>query len=121
MNYESCTRIESKIAPGVRFVVAKMSFTRRMDLIGRIRELSLKFDFLKAGESGEDKLDAALLSAEIDRLYVNWGLQEVTGLEVDGMRATPELLATSGPEDLFREAVAAIKAECALSESERKN
>lgn len=121
MQYESCTRVESKVAPGVVFVVAKVSFARRMDLIRRIRELSLKFDFLKAGESAEEKLEAALLSGEIDRLYVIWGLQELTGLEIDGVRATPDLLANAGPEDLFREVAAAIKAECALSESERKN
>lgn len=121
MNYESCTRTESRIAPGVVFVVSKMSFTRRMDLIRRIRELSLKFDFLKAGESTEEKLEGALVSAEIDRLYVNWGVQALTGLEIDGVQATPDLLATAGPEELFREAVAAVKAECGLSETERKN
>jgi hypothetical protein len=43
------------------------------------------------------------------------------GLEVDGVAATPELLASAGPEDLFREVVSAIKAECGLSETERKN
>ena len=68
-----------------------------------------------------EKLEAALLAAEIDRLYVSWGLQDVTGLDVDGVAATPELLASRGPEDLFREAVSAIKAECGLSEQERKN
>jgi hypothetical protein len=92
-----------------------------MDLIRRIRELSLKFDFLKAGESTEEKLEGALVSAEIDRLYVNWGVQALTGLEIDGVQATPDLLATAGPEELFREAVAAVKAECGLSETERKN
>ena len=32
-----------------------------------------------------------------------------------------ELLAAAGPEELFREAVATVKAECGLTESERKN
>jgi hypothetical protein len=121
MNYDSCTRVDSKVQPGVAFVISKMSFGRRMDLIRRIRELSLKCEFLNAGESSAEKLEAALLSAEIDRLYVSWGLQELIGLEVDGVAATPELLASAGPEDLFREAVSAIKAECGLSETERKN
>ncbi len=35
MNYESCTRIDSKVIPGVVFVVAKMSLLRRMELIRR--------------------------------------------------------------------------------------
>jgi hypothetical protein len=121
MNYESCVRIDSKVIPGVAFVVAKMSLQRRMDLIRRIRELSLKCEFLTAGEQAEEKLQGALFSAEIDRLYVTWGLQELTGLEVDGVPATPELLVTTGPEDLFREIAAAVKAECGLSEPERKN
>jgi len=121
MNYESRTRIESKVRPGVAFVIAKMSFGRRMDLIGRIRDVAAKAEFSNAGPSAPEKLQAALLAAEIDRIYLSWGLQEVVGLEVDGAAGTPELLATAGPEDLFREAVSAIKAECGLSEDERKN
>jgi hypothetical protein len=121
MNYDSFIRVESKVRPGVSFVIAKMSFGRRMELIRRVRELANKGEFLSAGTSGEEKLQAALLSAEIDRLYVNWGLQELTGLDVDGTAATPEVLASTGPEELFREAVAAIKAECGLTEDERKN
>jgi hypothetical protein len=121
MNHESCTRIESRVRPGVAFVISRMSFERRMDLIRRIRELSLKCEFLDAGESADDKLQSALLSGEIDRLYASWGLRELVGLDVDGVPATPELLACAGPEELFREAVAAIKSECGLSEAERKN
>jgi hypothetical protein len=48
-------------------------------------------------------------------------LQAVEGLELDGAPATPESLAGSGPEELFREAVAAVRAEAGLSEAERKN
>jgi hypothetical protein len=121
MNYESSSRIESNLRPGVIFVVAKMSFGRRIELIRRIRELTLKCEFLNAGESVEEKLHGALLSAEIDRLYVDWGLLELIGLEVDGVGATPELLASTGPEDVFREALSAIKASCGLTEDERKN
>ena len=109
MNHESCTRIESRGRPGVAFVISRMSFERRMDLIRRIRELSLKCEFFEAGVSAEDKLQSVLLSGEIDRLYVSWGLRELVGLDVDGVPATPELLASAGPEDLFQEALAAIK------------
>jgi hypothetical protein len=49
------------------------------------------------------------------------GLAEVSGLEVDGQQPTPETLAAAGPEDLCQEIVAAIKAECGLTEVERKN
>jgi len=121
MTYESTTRAESRARPGVTFIIAKMSFGRRMELVRRIRELSLRREFLNAGKSTEEKLEAALLSAQVDQLYISWGLQQVIGLEVDGQTATPELLASAGPEDLFREAVEAVKAECGLSEDERKN
>ena len=46
-------------------------------------------------------MDAALLRAEIDRLYVMWGVRGVSGLRVDGAEATPELLAEAGPEDVI--------------------
>jgi hypothetical protein len=121
MTYESSARVDSRARPGVTFVIARMSFGRRMELVRRIRELTARCEFLNAGQSTEGKLDAALLSADIDREYVAWGLRELIGLEVDGVAATPELLASAGPEDLFREVVSAIKAECGLNEAERKN
>ena len=97
-----------------------MSFGRRVELTRRLREIAQKVEFLEAGDARE-KIDAALLTSEIDRLYVLWGLQEVRGLELDGAQATPESLAAIGPEELFREALAAVKAECGLTENERKN
>jgi hypothetical protein len=66
-------------------------------------------------------MDAALLEAEINRLYLTWGLRAVSGLTLDGIDATPDLLAESGPEDLFREALAAVRAQTGLTEAERKN
>ena len=98
-----------------------MSFGRRVDLTRRIRELAERVEFLSAGESAKEKLDAALLSAEIDRTYVLWGLRGIEGLELDGVPATPESLVSEGPEDLLREALAAIKAQCSLSDDEIKN
>ena len=121
MNYESIHLIESSVAPGVRFAVARMSFGRRIELTRRIRELAQKVEFLSAGEDPREKLEAALLSSEIERTYVLWGLQEISGLELDGKPATPESLVATGPEPLFREALAVVKAECGLSEDERKN
>jgi hypothetical protein len=104
----------------VTFVLAKMSFGRRVELTRRLREIAQRVEFLEAG-SAREKIDAALLNSEIDRLYVLWGLREVRGLELDGEPGTPESLAAIGPEELFREALAAVKAECGLTEAERKN
>lgn len=120
MNYQSWLEKESRTAPGVTFVLAKMSFGRRVELTRRLREIAQRVEFLEAGEAKE-KIDAALLTCEIERLYVLWGVQEVRGLTLDGAPATPESLVEAGPEELFREAVAAVKAECGLTEAERKN
>ncbi len=120
MKYESWLERESQTAPGVTFVLAKMSFGRRVELTRRLREIAQRVEFFEAGGAAE-KIDAALLTGEIDRLYVTWGVREVRGLELDGEPATPESLAAAGPEDLFREAVAAVRAECGLSDTERKN
>ena len=58
---------------------------------------------------------------QIDRLYLEWGLQAIDGLSIDGEAATPRLLIEQGPESLTREIVARIRGECHLSEDERKN
>lgn len=121
MTYESMGRVESAIAAGVTYTIAKMSFSRRMDLMRRVRELARRAEFLDAGEDAGERMDAALLHAEIDRLYLTWGLKEVMGLQLDGQPATPESLADSGPEDLFREALASVRAATGLSVAERKN
>jgi hypothetical protein len=121
MKYESVAVVESRTAPGVSFHIAKMSFGRRIELTKRIRDLAQRVEFLNAGESPLEKMDAALAAAEVDRIYVSWGLIEVEGLELNGQPATPELLATEGPEALFREALECVKRQCGLSEAERKN
>ena len=120
-NYLSEAVVESRVVPGVTFTIAKMSFARRVELVRRVRELARRTEFLGAsGDTGE-RMDAVLLGAEIERLYVTWGVKAVSGLRVDSVEAGPELLAEAGPEELFREALAAVRRETGLSEEERKN
>jgi hypothetical protein len=121
MNYETEITIPSRAVPGVSFTLARVSFGRRMELLRRLRDLASKAECLSAGGKPQEKLEAALLSGEIDELYLRWGLVRVSGLEVDGQPATPETLIAAGPEEVCREAVAAIKHECGLTEEERKN
>ena len=121
MEYTSVETIGSAEAPGVSYKVVKMSFGRRVDLTRRIRELAARKEFVEAGDTPDEKMEAALLASEIDRIYVLWGLEEVTGLALDGAPATPESLVAIGPEELFREALAAVKQQCGLSDAERKN
>lgn len=121
MHYESSVAIASTAQPGVVYQVARMSFGRRLELVRRIRDLAPKIEFLEASGSERDEVDARLLSADVDRLYLLWGLRGVGGLEIDGQAATPELLVDAGPEVLYREALTAVKETCCLNEEERKN
>ena len=120
MEHQSFVRVESRVCAGVSFVVARMSFGRRLQLMERVRELACKLEYLDAGKEPVEELDAAALSAAIDREYLNWGLREISGLSIDGDPATPHSLADAGPEELCREAIDAVKAQCGLNEEEKK-
>ena len=120
VSYESETEVASRSHPGVRLRIARMTFVRRIELMREVRELARRMEFLGAGKEPADKMDAALLQAEIDQVYVRCGVREVLGLRIDGASAKPEDLA-AGPEELFREVLAAVKKELGLSEEERKN
>ncbi len=107
--------------PGVEFVIIRMTFGRRLELMKRVRDLAAKIEYFEAGRDEGNRMEASLLGAELDKLYLAWGLEEVRGLSLDGDAATPQSLVERGPEALVQEALTAIKAECGLSESERKN
>jgi hypothetical protein len=119
--WESRKIVASEARPGVEFAIARMSFGRRIELMRRVRDLGAKLEYFEAGRDAKNEMEASLLGTEIDRLYVQWGLDEVRGLEIDGAPATTQSLIDAGPEELFVEALAAVKAECGLAENERKN
>ena len=121
MNYESVVEIASALQPGVKYEVARMSFGRRLELIRQLRELAPRIEFLTASGQDRDEIEAAVLTADIDRLYLRWGLVAIEGLLIDGEPASPQALVEMGPEDLFQEALMAVKSACHLSEPERKN
>jgi hypothetical protein len=89
-------------------------------LTRRARELSIRNEFLKGGDSPE-QLEASLADLLVRRLYIEWGLAELTGLRVDGKPATLEVLIDKGPEALVDEIISAIRGQLGLSEDERKN
>jgi len=120
-NWNSRKVVASEERPGVEFVIARMTFGRRIELMREVRDLAARLEYFEAGRDAKNGMEASLLGAEIDRLYIRWGLEEIHGLEIDGAPATAELLIESGPEELFLEALTAVKAECGLLENERKN
>ena len=119
--HESSAWFDAETSAGVRFRVARISVARRIELARRIREIGRKVEFLEAGQDPREKLEAAVLAAEIDRAYLEWALEEIQGLEIDGERATPATLIEKGPLDLAKEMLSRIKRECGLSEDQRKN
>jgi hypothetical protein len=86
-----------------------------------VRDLAARLEYFDAGREEKNRIEASLLGAQLDCLYLEWGLEEIRGLDLDGQAATTRLLIDSGPEELFQEALNAIKSECGLSEQERKN
>jgi hypothetical protein len=121
LKWESGVWQESRLHAGVRFRTLRMSLARRADLTRRVRGLLERLEFHGAGEGPADKLEAGLLELEIDRTYIEWGLLELEGLEIDGGPASVRALVERGPEELCREIAAAIRASCGLTEAERKN
>jgi len=121
VNYESTITTTSSVIAGAAFTIQRLSLARRMELARRVLELSRQMEFREAGAGVDDKIQANILSLEIDRLYLRWGLVKLVGLTIDGLDATAELLAEKGPEDLVREIVEAVKVQCGLSDGERKN
>ncbi len=121
MNYESTVKKKSKAIPGVEYTIRKISFMRRLELSQEIRAIAGQLEFSQAGTSFSDQVDASILSLEVDRTYLKWGLVHVDGLNIDGQPAVPESLIDHGPENLCHEISQAIRSECGLTEEERKN
>jgi hypothetical protein len=120
MTYESTVRCESAVLPGVSFEVTKMSFRRRMSLVRELRVIAARAEYHRAG-TNEDAIEATLLEGEAEGVYLRWGLARIDGLDIDGAPATAETLFSAGPEQLCREIVQRIRAECFLNAEERKN
>jgi hypothetical protein len=121
ITWDSRRVVRSEGRPGVDFVIARMTFGRRLELMRGVRDLAARLEFFQAGRDAANEMEASLLAAEIDKLYILWGLEEVRGLELDGAPATVESLIERGPEELFHEALRAVRSECGLGENERKN
>ncbi|HEV2198542.1 MAG TPA: hypothetical protein VGR73_01880 [Bryobacteraceae bacterium] len=120
-HYESVAWFDAQAVEGVRYAVARISLGRRIELARKMREIGRKVEYLSAGDDAREKLEAAVVSAEIDRAYLEWGLAEVAGLSIDGETATPASAIEKGPLKLAAEILARVKAEWSLSGDERKN
>ena len=120
-NWESRKIVRSELRPDVEYDVSRMSFGRRLELMKRIRDLATRIEFFEAGQAESNRMEASLLAGEMDRVFLEWGLQGISALEIDGVPASVAALIEKGPEDLVHEALVIVRGECGLSEAERKN
>ena len=120
VTYSSIVWHDSQTLPGARYAIRRVSLAQRIELTSRAREVVLKNEFLKAGDA-PDGLEAALSELLVQKLYIEWGLSEITGLVIDGNPATPETVVEKGPEALTQEIVSVIREQLELSEDKRKN
>ena len=120
-SWRSAEEYRSTKYPGVKYRVVKMSMGRRIDLTRRVKDMMKKLEFLNAGSSTNDKVDAAILAGEMDRLYWDFGLESIDGLHINGEATTPAGQFDRGPEDLSREILLRIKQNLQLGLDEQKN
>jgi hypothetical protein len=118
--YASVVWRQSTCMKQVSFAVRKPSLGQRIELTGRVRQLTLDNEFLRAGDIS-DQVTASLAELLVRKLYVEWGLAAIEGLKIDDEEASTIALIERGPEELVDEIIAAIKAETGLTEDERKN
>jgi hypothetical protein len=118
--YSTVAWHDSHVMPGVRYGIRRISLAQRIELTSRARELTNRYEFLRAGDAA-DQLEASLADLLTRKLYLEWGLAEIRELTIDGQAATVEMVVEKAPEALSNEIVAAIQGELSLSEEERKN
>jgi hypothetical protein len=120
-SWRSAEEYRSAKYPGVRYRVIRMSMGRRIELTRRVKELMKRLEFANAGGSTADSIDAAMLAGEMDRLYWDFGLESLDGMEINGEPISPDSQFERGPEELSREILQRIKQCMQLSQGEQKN
>lgn len=76
---------------------------------------------LTASARTEDAVAAAVLRREISKRVLEWGVVDISGLEINGAPATKQTLLEEGPEELSIEILEELQQRLSLNEQERKN
>jgi hypothetical protein len=119
-DYVSQVWHQSSAYKGVSFATRQISLAGRIELTRKIQDLIFKNDFLRAGDAMEQS-QARLADLLARRVYLEWGIVQVEGLNIDGSPASLKDVIERGPEDLCDEMSTTIQGELSLSEEETKN
>lgn len=120
-DYHSVEIHDSSVCPGVRYTVRRISARRRLDLVRSIRGLVQQSEYHEAGTAALDKLESAILSREISKVYFASGFESVEGLKIDGQTPDAESMWAHGPEMLIDEITQRIRDCWHLNDQARKN
>lgn len=86
-----------------------------------LRPLIARAEFVAADARPEQQLELVLLDRSVQQLCVEWSVQDLTGLLLDGEPATVHSLLEKAPELLVQELLVAIQGQLGLTPDERKN
>lgn len=112
---------QSRVCPGVKVTLKRISFWRRSELMKRLAPILAKARAIASSNDAEDLSSSGMLRREISQILLEWGIVEVSGLRIDGAQATKATLLTDGPEELVLEIFGELQRQLSLNESERKN
>lgn len=112
---------ESRVCPGVKVTLKRVSFWRRSELMKRLAPILAKARAIASTNEAEDLSSSGILRREILHILLEWGIVEVSGLRIDGAQATKETLLRDGPEELALEIFNELQRQLSLNETERKN
>jgi len=121
MDYSSTIAYSSRISPDVTVKIRRVSFARRNELTRILAPMAARMKALTASKSAEDLAAAGILRREMANALLDWGLVDVSGLLIDGVAATKQLLLQEGPEELTLEILAELHRQISLGEEETKN
>lgn len=120
VNFATTEWYDSGCMPGVRYAIRKITLGQRIELARRARELARQNDYLRSGDAA-DQLEATMGDLLVEKLYLEWGLTEVSGLSIDGAAATVADVIERGPERLSHEIATTLRSYLVLTDEERKN
>ena len=98
-----------------------MTFGRRIELMRQVRDLAARLEYFEAGRDAKNEYGGQSSGRRDRPALHSVGRGGDSRADTRRRPCHCRRLMDSGPEELFFEALTAVKAECGLDENERKN